>query len=107
MTPPWMLRVVLEWLKDKSVPQLEQMAQSETAVAPIIMGQYSALARKFARGYIGPEGIRQLQQAGDPEWDALINAIAWQRPDVGSVLLTHDVWFRRQLGQARDLFLHG
>lgn len=107
MTPPWMLGAVLGWLKDKSVSQLEQMAQSQAAVAPVIMGQYSPLTRKFARGYIGSEGVQALQRAGDPEWDDLINAIAWERPDLGSVLLTHDVWFRRELEQARDLFLHG
>lgn len=103
--PQWMVDVVVGWLDSLPPGELDRLATAEAPVADQLLARYPAWQRRFARGYLGEAGLRELRQAGPAEWRAVVDAVLATRPEAGLVLWAHEVWFISQLDRARTLFL--
>lgn len=96
---------VTGWIDEQDPVWLQQQIAAEANLAPALMQKYPPVARRFARGYLGDAMVRGLQQAGDAEWQAVVDALCQTRPQWGMAFWRHEAWFYRQLAAARDQFL--
>lgn len=103
--PEWLMKAVVAWVDRTPLPELARLATAEAPVAQQLANEYPPWMRRFARGYLGPEGVAALRAAGPSTWAAVVDYLCSARPDAGLWIMAHEDWFYRELSRARDLFL--
>jgi hypothetical protein len=103
--PAPLLAIVQQWIAGLPPGQLAAWAAAEVDVVPSLLGRWPTWARRFAVGWIGPEGMAWLRRAGETEWRAVVDALCAWRADVAEIIWPHETWFHRQLAGARDVLV--
>ena len=103
----WMAGIVIQWMDGMPWPDLERIITEEQPLADQLLRRYPAVARRFARGLLTPQQVTALEQAGPPEWAAVVDRLLQTRPHIGAAVWAHEPWFYAQLDRARTQFLAG
>lgn len=97
-------KYVTWWVEQQEPAELEGWAKGGVDLMPRLRKEYGRYLR-MARSFVGQKGMDEIAAMGDRDADRLISHLLRQAPAHGVVCWRHGAWFRRQVAEARKLFL--